>query len=260
MSAEPLLLRKNENGVATLTMNRPKARNALSRELIDAFQAELDALRDDTAIRAVVITGIGPAFCAGHDMRQMMANHGRTYFDETFAASSRMMLSIMRLPQPVIARVQATATAAGTQLVGSCDLAVAVDTAQFATPGVNIGLFCSTPMVPLSRNISRKHAMEMLVLGDPISAARAAEIGLINRVVPADGLDPAIQEMTDKITSKSALTIRIGKETFYRQLETGIEDAYKDTASVMASNMMAHDAQEGIGAFIEKREPVWRDE
>lgn len=254
----PALLRTDADGVATLTFNRPQARNSLSREMISAIQQELDAIGGDPSVRAVVFAAKGPAFCAGHDMRELRTNTSRDFYDEIFRACARMMLTVMRLPQPVIARVQGIATAAGCQLVATCDLAVATDTAQFATPGVHIGLFCSTPMVALSRNIGRKQAMEMLVLGDPIPAARALELGLVNRVMPADGLDAAIAEMTCKITDKSALTIRIGKEAFYRQLETGVEDAYAYTAGIMAANMMSHDAQEGIGAFIDKRKPVWR--
>ena len=259
-AAEPLLLRSAEGGVETLTLNRPQARNALSRAMIAAIQGELDRIRDDASIRAVVFAATGPAFCAGHDMRELVANRDRAFYDDIFQACACMMLSILRLPQPVIARVQGMATAAGCQLVATCDLAVAAESAQFATPGVHIGLFCSTPMVALSRNIGRKQAMEMLVLGDPLPAHRALELGLVNRVVPPEGLDEAIAEMTRKITDKSSLTIRVGKEAFYRQLESGVEDAYAYTAEVMASNMMSHDAQEGVGAFVEKRKPVWRGE
>ena len=255
---EAPLFRADADGVTTLTFNRPQARNALSRSMIAAVQHELDAIREDPSVRAVVIAAKGPAYCAGHDMRELRSNNSRAFYDDIFQACARMMLSVMRLPQPVIARVQGMATAAGCQLVATCDLAVASDEARFATPGVHIGLFCSTPMVALSRNIGRKQAMEMLVLGDPVSADRALALGLVNRVVPADRLDAEIAEMTARITDKSALTIRVGKEAFYRQVEAGIEDAYAYTAEIMAANMMSHDAQEGVGAFIDKRKPIWR--
>lgn len=255
---ESMLLREDRGGVAYLTLNRPKARNALSLEMLGEMNAALDSIKTDEATRAVVIAGNGPAFCAGHDIRQLRANADRAYYEETMAACSQMMLGVMRLPQPVIARVQGIATAAGCQLVATCDLAVAADDAQFATPGVHIGLFCSTPMVALSRNIGRKEAMEMLVLGDPVTAARAKEMGLVNAVVPESELDTKVSEMTEKIVSKSSLTIAIGKEAFYRQLESGVEDAYAYASEVMVGNMMAEDAEEGMGAFIEKRTPVWR--
>jgi len=254
----PILLREDSGGVAYLTFNRPKARNALSLEMLGAMNTALENIKADTSVRAVVIAGNGPAFCAGHDIRQLRANAGKAYYEETLAACAQMMLSVMRLPQPVIARVQGIATAAGCQLVATCDLAVASEDAQFATPGVHIGLFCSTPMVALSRNVGRKEAMEMLVLGDPVSAARAKEMGLINAVVPESELDAKVSEMTDKIVSKSSLTIAIGKDAFYKQLEKGVEDAYAYASVVMVGNMMAEDAEEGMGAFIEKREPIWR--
>jgi len=258
--ADPLLVRADIGGVATLTLNRPRARNALSRAMIAAIQDELDAIREDPSVRAVVFAANGPGFCAGHDMRELSANNSRAFYDDIFQACARMMMSVMRLPQPVIARVHGIATAAGCQLVATCDLAVASEEAMFATPGVHIGLFCSTPMVALSRNVGRKQAMEMLVLGDPVPAARALEFGLVNKVVPADALDATVNDMTAKIVDKSARTLRIGKEAFYRQLETGVEEAYAETAEIMAENMMSHDAQEGVGAFLEKRKPVWRDE
>ena len=266
MSAEPkseteaMLLREDAGGVATLTLNRPQARNPLSRAMIAAIQDELDAIKDDLSVRAVVFAANGPAFCAGHDMRELTENRTPEFYDNIFHACGRMMTSIMQLPQPVIAKVQGMATAAGCQLVATCDLAVAAESAQFATPGVHIGLFCSTPMVALSRNIGRKQAMEMLVLGDPLPADRALAFGLLNSVVSADELDDAVDTMTAKIVDKSGYTIKVGKEAFYRQLETGVEDAYAYTAKVMAENMMSHDAQEGVGAFIEKRKPVWRGE
>ncbi|MCP4330769.1 MAG: enoyl-CoA hydratase [Alphaproteobacteria bacterium] len=255
----PVLLRLDRDGICTLTLNRPEARNALSEELIDALQGEFDAIASDESVRAVVLAANGPAFCAGHDMRQMRAHPTMDYYEALFAKSSRLMMSILRLPQPVIARVHGTATAAGSQLVGTCDLAVATESVRIATPGVNIGLFCSTPMVAVSRNVGRKRAMEMLITGAPITAREAERFGLVNRVVDDSELDASIAELCRAITSKSAMVMRIGKEAFYRQLEMGVEDAYSYTAAVMAKNMMADDAVEGIDAFIAKRQPVWKD-
>ncbi len=255
---EPIILRDDHDSVTTLTFNRPKARNALSLEMLGAMNAAVADIKSDTSVRAVVIAANGPAFCAGHDIRQLRAHGERAYYEETLAACAEMMLGVMRLPQPVIARVQGIATAAGCQLVATCDLAVATEGATFATPGVHIGLFCSTPMVALSRNVGRKEAMEMLVLGDPVTAHRAQEMGLINAVVLESELDAKVREMTDKIVSKSALTISIGKEAYYKQLEMGVENAYAYASEVMVRNMMAEDAEEGMGAFIEKRTPVWR--
>ena len=254
----PMLLREDNAGVATLTLNRPKARNALSLEMLDTVNEAIEDIRQDKSVRAVVIAGNGPAFCAGHDMRQLRENVDRGFYDKTFAACAKMMLGVMRLPQPVIAKVHGIATAAGCQLVATCDLAVATENSRFATPGVHIGLFCSTPMVALSRNIGRKEAMEMLVLGDMVPAARAREMGLVNFVVPEAELDATVAEMTGKILAKSPYTIAIGKEAFYRQLESGVEDAYAFTSEVMARNMMSEDAAEGLDAFLEKRKPVWR--
>ena len=255
---EPVVLREDRDGVARLTLNRPEARNALSVEMLAGLQNELDNIAEDPSVRVVVIGATGPAFCAGHDMKQMRENPSESYYKALFARSSRLMLTIMGLPQPVVARIHATATAAGTQLVGSCDLAVAVEDAKFATPGVHIGLFCSTPMVALSRNIGRKQAMEMLLTGTPISARRAAELGLINKAVPADGLDAAVDAYCEILTQKSPLVLKIGKEAFYKQLESGVEEAYQFAAAVMARNMMAEDAAEGIDAFLAKREPSWK--
>ncbi len=256
-SSEHVLLRSDMDGVCTLTLNRPAARNALSRELLTALQTELDAITTDKSVRVVVITGASPAFCAGHDMREIRANPTRAYYEETFAASSRVMKAITALPQPVIARVDGIATAAGCQMVASCDLAVASENAKFATPGVHIGLFCSTPMVPISRKIGRKAMMEMLLLGEIVDADEALRLGLVNRVVPAAELDATVAAMAKKIMTKSPLTLEIGKEAFYRQLDMSIEDAYAYCSAVMTRNMMAHDAEEGIDAFIEKREPKW---
>lgn len=254
----PVLLRDELDGIARLTLNRPEARNALSLELMASLQREIDNIATDASIRAIVLAANGPAFCAGHDLREIRANPNRACYEATLEACVAVMLAIMRCPKPVIARVQGIASAAGCQLVATCDLAIAATAARFATPGVHIGLFCSTPMVALSRNIGRKEAMEMLLLGEPVTAARAREIGLVNRVVPADRLDPAIQEMTDTIRAKSPLTLAIGKEAFYRQIEMTAEDAYIYAGDVMVRNMLAEDSDEGISAFLEKRPPVWR--
>ena len=255
---EPVLLRSDAGGVCTLTLNRPQARNALSAALTSALQAELDLIAGDDSVRVVVLSGAGTSFCAGHDMRELRANPTEENYTKTFRACSDLMLSILRLPQPVVARVDGVATAAGCQLVATCDLAVASEIAQFATPGVQIGLFCSTPMVAISRKIGRKAMMEMLLLGDMVDATEAHRLGLVNRVVPAGTLDDAIDEITAKIVAKSAVTLKIGKEAFYRQLEMGVEDSYAYCSAVMTRNMMAEDAAEGIDAFLEKRPPEWR--
>ena len=257
--AESVLLRADADGVATLTMNRPVARNALSRELIAALQAELDIIANDASVRVVVIAGAGPAFSAGHDLKEVLADRSEASCDALMAACSRMMLSINRLPQPVIAKVHGTATAAGCQLVATCDLALAAEQAKFATPGVNIGLFCSTPMVPLSRAVGRKSAMRMLLTGDMIDAATAEAIGLVNEVVPEAELDGAVDELAAKIAGKSAAVLALGKQAFYRQLEMNLADAYGYASGVMTRNMQLEDAAEGIGAFVEKRPPAWRD-
>jgi enoyl-CoA hydratase/carnithine racemase len=256
---EPLapLLRRDDGRVAWLTLNRPHARNALSAGLMTALHEALDAIAGDPAIHVVVIGGAGPAFCAGHDLREMRANPGRDAYAAQFAQCSALMTRIVRLPKPVLARVHGVATAAGCQLVASCDLAIAAETARFATPGVNIGLFCSTPMVALSRAVGRKAAMEMLLTGDPIDASRAREIGLVNRVAPEDALDTAVAELAAQIASKSPLTLAIGKEAFYRQAEMNLEAAYRYASDVMTQNMLARDAAEGIDAFLQKRTPVW---
>jgi enoyl-CoA hydratase/carnithine racemase len=258
--AEAILLREDRDGVATLTLNRPAQRNALSRPLMSALQAELEAIRTDRSVTVVVIAANGPAFCAGHDLKEVRENDGEPFFKALFEQCSALMMAINRLPQIVIARVHAMATAAGCQLVAACDLAIAAEGARFATPGVNIGLFCSTPMVAISRNVGRKKIMEMLVTGDPLDAATAEAVGLINRVVPTADLEAAVAELAAEITSKSPLTLTIGKEAFYRQLEMPMEDAYAYASAVMTRNMLARDAQEGIDAFIEKRAPVWTGE
>ena len=257
---EALLLRDDADGVARLTLNRPAARNAMSLALMEEFQAALDAVGEDDTVKLVVIAGAGPGFCAGHDLKELRANPGRAFYKRTFTASSRLMLTIMRLPKPVIARVHGIATAAGCQLVATCDLAVAAADARFATPGVNIGLFCSTPMVALGRNVGRKQAMEMLLTGEMIDAEEAQRIGLVNRVAPADRLDQEVAALAGTIAAKSPLTLRIGKEAFYRQLEMDVESAYDYAAEVMTRNMLARDAEEGFDAFLEKRAPVWRGE
>lgn len=261
---EAILLRQDADGIATLTLNRPKQYNALSTGLMTEIQAALDAIKDDRSVKVVVLEAAGKGFCAGHDLKEMRAagNAGdkRAYFEAVFQQCSRMMLSITRLPQPVIAKVQGIATAAGCQLVATCDLAVAAETAQFATPGVNIGLFCSTPMVALSRAVPRKTAMEMLLTGESIDAATAERISLINRAVPAEDLDSVTLEFAQKIAGKSPLTLKIGKEAYYRQIEMDLEQAYSYTSEVMTTNMLARDAEEGIDAFIEKRAPTWTGE
>jgi enoyl-CoA hydratase/carnithine racemase len=260
----PLLLREAHGAIAVLTLNRPAARNSLSEELIGELHAALDAIADDTTVRAAVIAASGSVFSAGHDLKQLTAHRadadrGRAYFAHMMSICSAMMQAVVRLPKPVIAAVQGVATAAGCQLVASCDLAVASEHATFATPGVDIGLFCSTPMVALSRNVSRKQAMEMLLTGEPIGAGRAREIGLINRVVKAGSERDAAIALAQQVARKSAHTIRLGKEAFYRQAEMGLSDAYRFASEVMTENMMAADAEEGIGAFIEKRAPTWQD-
>lgn len=254
---ETVLERHDADGVATLTLNRPEARNALSASLIATLQAELDAIAADPGIRVVMIAAEGPAFCAGHDLRELRALSGREAFEDLFSRCSRLMQSIMELPQPVVAKVHATATAAGCQLVATCDLAVAARSARFATPGVNIGLFCSTPMVAASRNLPRKRIMEMLLLGETLDAEAAAGAGLVNKAVDDADLDGEVAAWCAKIASKSSLTVRIGKKAFYRQLELPVAEAYEYAGRTMAENMMARDAGEGIAAFVEKRRPEW---
>jgi enoyl-CoA hydratase/carnithine racemase len=260
----PVLLRESVGSIAVLTLNRPAARNSLSEAMIAELHAALNDIRDDAAVRAVVIAASGTAFSAGHDMKELTArradpDRGRAYFAEVMAACSAMMQAIVQLPKPVVAAVQGVATAAGCQLVASCDLAVASEAATFATPGVDIGLFCSTPMVALSRNVPRKHAMEMLLTGEPVSAAAARDMGLINRVVKAGAERDAAIALARKVAGKSAYTVKIGKAAFYRQAEMSLADAYRYASEVMTENMMARDAEEGIGAFIDKRAPKWQD-
>jgi enoyl-CoA hydratase/carnithine racemase len=254
--SEPILLTENQDGVATITLNRPQARNALSIELMTEIEAALVRLAADPAVKALVLAANGPAFCAGHDLKQM-SGLDKDAVAAVFAQCSRMMKAIVRFPRPVIAKVHAMATAAGCQLVASCDLAYAADTAQFATPGVNIGLFCSTPMVALSRNVGRKQAMELLLLGKPVDAARAEAWGLINRAVPADELGAVVADAAKVLASKSPYTLKVGKEAFYRQAEMDLDAAYDYATQVMVANMQAKDAAEGIDAFLNKRHPTW---
>lgn len=256
--AEPLLLRHDRDGVTFLTLNRPKQYNALSEALLTELQSALESIEQDASVRVVVIAGAGPAFCAGHDLKEMRAHRSQTYCEALFERCSRMMMTLTRIPQPVIARVHGLATAAGCQLVAQCDLAVASDTARFATSGINVGLFCATPGVALSRNVSRKQAMEMLMTGDFIDAQSALARGLVNRVAPAERLDEEVARLAGSILSKSPVAVAAGKRLFYQQLEMGMERAYQLASQVMACNMMAEDAQEGIDAFIEKRPPQWR--
>jgi enoyl-CoA hydratase/carnithine racemase len=256
-AGEPILLREVVDGVATLTLNRPSARNALSMELMTLLTEELEDIGEDKSIHVVVLAGAGPAFCAGHDLKEIRANPGREIYETLFRQCSKLMLTITKLPQPVIAKVHGIATAAGCQLVATCDLAIAADTTRFATPGVNIGLFCSTPMVALTRAVGRKHAMEMLLTGDMIGSGDAVMFGLINQTVPEAELDATVQSLAAQIASKSPLTLAIGKEAFYRQLDMGLEEAYAYASDVMTRNMMARDAEEGIDAFLGKRHPVW---
>jgi enoyl-CoA hydratase/carnithine racemase len=257
-------LRESVGEIAVLTLNRPQARNTLSEEMLAALSAAVADISEEQHVRAVVIRAEGPVFSAGHDLKELTAHRveadgGRGYTQRLMQRCSAMMLSILRLPQPVIAAVEWTATAAGCQLVATCDLAVASSAAKFSTPGVHIGLFCSTPMVALARNVGRKHAMEMLLTGDTISAEDAYRIGLVNRVVePGMARDDALR-LARKIAAKSGAVVKLGKQAFYRQIEMGIADAYAYASEVMVQNMMAPDAAEGISAFLDKRPPSWKD-
>ena len=258
------VLRESVGSIAVLTLDSPATRNALSEAMITALHDELNSIRHDKRVRAVVIAANGPAYSSGHNLKELTARRadadkGRAYFAHMMKSCSDMMQTIVHLPKPVVAAVQGIATAAGCQLVASCDLAVASDKATFGTPGIDIGLFCSTPMVALSRNVPRKHAMHMLLTGDHIPAERARELGLVNSVVPAGTEREAAIELANRIAVKSAYTLKIGKEAFYRQAEMTLADAYTYASQVMTENMMAHDAEEGIGAFIEKRDPKWED-
>lgn len=260
-----LLLRDlSQDGILRLTLNDVGRRNALSEAMLTELGAAFAEAGDDPAVRVIVLAANGPAFCAGHDLKEMTAgrrapDRGRAYFTKVMAQCSGVMQGIVNCPKPVIAEVTGIATAAGCQLVASCDLAVAAETAKFSTPGVHIGLFCSTPMVALSRNAAPKHAMEILLTGDMTSAARAAEIGLVNYAVPEETLQATTMEMARKIASKSSMTLATGKRAFYAQREMPLAEAYDYASQVMVDNMLAHDAEEGIGAFIEKRAPQWQD-
>jgi enoyl-CoA hydratase/carnithine racemase len=254
-----VLSERDARGVHTITLNRPDAYNALSEGLLEALQGALDRVAADEAARVVVLVAGGKAFCAGHDLKEMRATPSQDYYDRLFAQCGRMMMTIQRLPVPVIARVQGVATAAGCQLVAQCDLAVASRDARFAVSGVNLGLFCSTPSVALSRNLQRKPAFEMLVTGGFISADEAKDKGLVNRVVAADALDAEVESLVASIVAKPRVAIALGKALFYRQLETGIEAAYADACRTMACNMMDTSALEGVQAFIDKRAPDWRN-
>ena len=254
----PLLLRENLDGVTTLTLNRPEKFNALSEDMLTALQQALDLLKEDDATNVVVLAAAGRAFCGGHDLKEMRSNPDVEYYSHLFNKCSDMMVTMTQIPQPVIAKVHGIATAAGCQLVANADLAVASGNATFATSGVNLGLFCATPGVPLSRNILRKHAMEMLLTGDFISAETAARLGLVNRVVEPDRLDAEVYALAAQIADRPAVAVRTGKQMFYKQIDKELESAYRFAADVMARNMMAADTTEGIDAFIEKRNPKWK--
>jgi enoyl-CoA hydratase/carnithine racemase len=253
-----LLLREDRSGVAWLTLNRPRQFNALSKDMLAALQEVFDSIAGDPAVRAVVVAGAGRAFCTGHDLKEMRARRDKAFIKELFDQCSRMMMTIPKMPQPVIARVHGVATAAGCQLVAMCDLAVAAEDATFAVSGINVGLFCSTPGVALSRNLGRKQALEMLLTGEFIDARGAKERGLVNRVVPAADLDAEVGRLTATLVAKSPVAVALGKRLFYEQIEMGLGAAYAEAAEVIACNMMAEDAAEGIDAFLEKRPPAWR--
>jgi enoyl-CoA hydratase/carnithine racemase len=255
---QPLLLRTAHNGVVTLTLNRPQQYNALSSALLIELQAALDGIARDATARVVIIAGAGKAFCAGHDLKEMRAHPQRKFVRDVFQRFSHLMLSLTRLPQPVIARVHGAAFAAGCQLVAQCDLAVASDAAQFATSGVKYGLFCNTPGVALARNVSRKQAMEMLLTGEPIDAHTALARGLLNRVVADDALDAEIARLAQSVLYKTPVAVAAGKRAFYQQVEAGLEQAYELATEAMVCNMMTEDAAEGIDAFAQKRKPQWK--
>jgi len=260
-SNEPVLLRSDNNGIVTLTLNRGDIYNALSSELMSEIQGHLDGFMEDTSVRVVVIAGAGKAFCAGHDLKEMQADPGPDAMKLLFDQCSHMMTSLTRIPQPVIARVHGIAAAAGCQLVAQCDLAICVEDAKFGTSGVNIGLFCSTPMVAVTRNLGRKQAMEMLMTGDLIDAETAVQYGLVNRAVPTEQLDDAVAEMAEKISAKSPIAVSRGKRLFYRQLEDGLEAAYREATDVITANMQDQDARAGIQAFMDKAPmPEWKGE
>jgi enoyl-CoA hydratase/carnithine racemase len=261
---EPIVVRTDADGVSVLTLNRPQARNALTEAMLHALSSTFAAIAGDSSVRAIVLTANGPVFCAGHDLKELTGRRsdpdgGEAFFEHVWDDCGALMQAIVRLPQPVIAAVQGPATAAGCELVACCDLAVASSLATFCTPGVDIGLFCSTPAVPISRNVARKHAMEMLLIGDMISAEDARRFGLINWVVEPHALHTQAMTIAHKIASKSAVTMRIGKKAFYQQIDLELTDAYRHAARVMVDNMFRHDANEGIRAFLEKRPARWED-
>ncbi|MBC9071593.1 enoyl-CoA hydratase [Thauera sp. CAU 1555] len=255
---EPMLLRRDQDGVAWLTLNRPGQFNSLSRAMLESLIAAVDEIAADRSVRVVVLAGEGKAFCAGHDLKEMRGNHNLAFQQDLFRLCGKFMMKLTELPQPVIARVHGIATAAGCQLVSMCDLAVAADVARFAVSGINVGLFCATPSVGLSRNMGRKEAFEMLVTGDFIDAPEAQRRGLVNRVVPLEELDAEVGKLAAAIVAKSPMAIQMGKQMFYKQLEMGLDAAYQMAAETMACNMMTEDAAEGIDAFIAKRKPEWR--
>jgi enoyl-CoA hydratase/carnithine racemase len=258
-AADPILMRRLDGAVLTLTLNRPRAGNALSLDMIAALQAALDASADDPAVHVIVLEGIGDrVFCAGHDLREVLSRNSPAFSKEMATRCSRMMQSIVAHPRPVIAKVRGVATAAGLQLVATADLAYAARSARFATPGVNIGLWCHTPMVALGRAVSRKHAMQMLLSGRLFDAEHAFRIGLVNEVVDDDALDAAVADVAGEIAGKSTFTVALGKQGFYRQLGMGLADAYEYAGELVVRNMLAEDAAEGIGAFVDKREPAWK--
>ena len=259
-----LVIAARDGGVLRLTLNDPASRNSLSEVMMAELQAALDAAAAEPSVRVIVLAATGPAFSSGHNLKEITARRadadkGAAYFASLFDTCARLMISVVKCPKPVIAEVAGLASAAGCQLVASCDLAIAANTARFCTPGVNIGLFCSTPMVALARNVSSKHAMEMLLTGDVFEAEDAFRMGLVNRVVPANELSETVSAMAAKIASKSMVTVRTGKEAFYRQLDLPLEEAYAFTARVMTENLLQRDAEEGISAFIAKRPPQWND-
>jgi enoyl-CoA hydratase/carnithine racemase len=256
--AEPALLREERAGIATLTLHRPAQFNALSEALLGQLQEALDALAHDETVRVVVLAGAGRAFCAGHDLRELRARRDPVWYRELFARCSRVMEALRALPQPVVARVHGVATAAGCQLVATCDLAVASEEARFATSGIDVGLFCATPAVAVTRNLPRKQSFELLMTGSFLNAAEACDLGLVNRVVPAAELDRAVASLAEAIAAKSPVAVRAGKRLFYRQLALPVPEAYELAGAVMAENLMAEDAAEGIDAFFERRAPIWR--
>ena len=260
MKQESLIIIENrKNGVCKLTLNRPKSHNALSFQLLTDMKNALEKIKNNKNLRVLIIDANGPSFCSGHDLKEINSNNNKEIYKKLFNLCSQVMLSIIRLDIPVIASVHSTATAAGCQLVATCDLAIASENARFATPGVNIGLFCSTPMVALSRNISKKNSMEMLLTGDLIDSYKAKEFGLVNRVVPEKKLEQTVNEIAEKILQKSSKTIAVGKKAFYEQLELGVSEAYELTSMIMTENMTEYNAQEGVDAFLKKRPPIWKD-